>query len=140
MLRPSRGGYDMQTVLLAIGAIAAAVGVFTIGFGFEIYDFSFGNTLIIAGTISLIGGIVTVGIAVAVRELTRVADAVVTRPPSRGVAQGDPSDAVGSGTNPRRSSINRAMLPSKSHPETSGRDSRATEPRSSNVRSGTDLD
>jgi len=130
----------MQTVLLAIGAIAAAVGVFTIGFGFEIYDFSFGNTLIIAGTISLIGGIVTVGIAIAVRELTRVADAVAARPPSRGAVQGEPTDLVGPGTNPRRGSGNRATLPPKGQSETSGRDSRPTEPRSSHVRSGTDLD
>jgi hypothetical protein len=135
-----QGRYDMQTLLLAIGAIAAAVGVFTIGFGFEIYDFSFGNTLIIAGTISLIGGIMTVGIAVAIRELTRVADAVVTRSPSRGVTQGDSADAVGSGTNPRRNSSSRAMVPAKSQPETSGRDSRATEPRLTTMRSAADLD
>jgi hypothetical protein len=130
----------MQTLLLAIGAIAAAVGVFTIGFGFEIYDFSFGNTLIIVGTISLIGGIVIVGIAVAIREFTRVADAVVTRPPSRGVAQGDSTEVVGAGTNSRRSSSGRAMFPAKSHPEPSGRDSRAAEPRLNTLRAGADSD
>jgi hypothetical protein len=130
----------MQTLLLSIGAVAAAVGVFTIGFGFEIYDFSFGNTLIIAGTISLIGGIITIGIAVAVRELTRVADAVAVRPPSRGVPQADSADAVGNGANPRRSSSNRVMSSSKGHSETASRDTRAMEPRLNAVRSGADFD
>ncbi len=48
----------MHAFLLAIGVIATAIGMFTIGFGIPINEFSFGNTLIIAGTICVIGGLV----------------------------------------------------------------------------------
>src|SRR6266540_3239579 len=70
----------MYAFLLAFGAIAAAVGVFAIGFGIPIHEFSLGNTLIIAGAVSVVGGMVLVGLAAAVRQLRRIADAVTPRP------------------------------------------------------------
>ena len=43
----------MSFVLLAVGLMAAAIGLVTIGFGIPINAFSLGNTLIISGTIAV---------------------------------------------------------------------------------------
>ena len=48
----------MHAFLLSIGVLAIAIGMFIIGFGIPINDFSFGNTLIIAGTVSVTGGLI----------------------------------------------------------------------------------
>jgi hypothetical protein len=130
----------MRTFLLAIGAIAAAVGVFTIGFGIEIYDFSFGNTLIIAGTTSLIGGMIIVALAVAVRELTRIADAVSARTPSRQALRADATDPTDTAANNgRRNQSNRPAFPTKGNPEGAARELRS-EPRLAPVPTPEDLD
>src|SRR5438034_1338654 len=39
----------MYAFLLALGVIVGAIGIFAIGFGIPIHEFSFGNTLIVAG-------------------------------------------------------------------------------------------
>ena len=70
----------MYALLLSLSIIAAAIGVFTIGFGISVYQSSFGNSLIIAGTVAAVGGMVMFGLAVAVRQLRRMADAMGSRP------------------------------------------------------------
>jgi len=70
----------MYAFLLVLSAIAAAVGVFAIGFGFAIpHEFAFGNTLIMAGTTSVVGSMVMFGLAAAVRQLRRIADGTAPR-------------------------------------------------------------
>ena len=125
----------MQTALLAIGAIAAAIGLFTIGFGIEIYDFSFGNTLIIAGTTSLIGGVIIVGLATAIRELARIADALNGRLPARG---GGGRETAHAGNH--RGSQSRSAFAGKGQSEPGGRDQRSNEPRLSAVPSNAEID
>lgn len=70
----------MYAFCLLLSVIATALGVFALGFGFVNHDFSFGNTLIIAGATAVIGGMVLFGLAAAVRQLRRIADALVPRP------------------------------------------------------------
>jgi hypothetical protein len=137
----------MQTFLLAIGAIAAAVGVFAIGFGIEIYDFSFGNTLIIVGTTSVMGGTILVGLAVAIRELTRIADAVSARLPLRTPARPQATAGADASASAGRrdqggqgGQANRPAYPSASNSEPAARDSRPVEPRLAVVPSPEDLD
>ena len=45
----------MTLVLMAVGLMFAGVGLVTIGFGIPINAFSLGNTLIISGTVAVVG-------------------------------------------------------------------------------------
>ena len=49
----------MIIVLQVVGALAALIGVVTIGIGIPVKEFSFGNTLIVAGTVGLCTGLIT---------------------------------------------------------------------------------
>jgi hypothetical protein len=73
----------MSVLLYVVGAIATMLGVAMIGYGIPINEFSFGNTLIIAGTTAAAGGLVIIGIAAAVGRLQRIAEALTTGVPVR---------------------------------------------------------
>jgi hypothetical protein len=124
----------MHVFLLSIGVIATAVGMFTIGFGIPINEFSFGNALIISGTVAVAGGLVLIGIAAAVRELRRIADAAgaraamrVTRPESEPLASGTArGGAIAAAPRAHLMQKPNSEFPAR-EPRTS--DSRASEPR-----------
>jgi hypothetical protein len=59
------------------------VGVGMVGYGIPINEFSFGNTLIIAGTTAAVGGLIIIGIAAAVGQLRRISETLATRTPVR---------------------------------------------------------
>jgi hypothetical protein len=84
----------MYLILLVVGLLVAAAGFVTIGFGIPINAFSLGNTLIIAGTTAVVGGLLLVGLAAAVRSLQRIADGLgkspMPRPASRPVEAAEP--------------------------------------------------
>jgi hypothetical protein len=73
----------MSVVLFVIGVIAALLGAGMIAYGLPVKEFSFGNTLIIAGTTSAVGGLVIIAIAVVVGHLQHIAEILATRPPAR---------------------------------------------------------
>ena len=76
----------MSVLLIVVGVLVAAAGVGMIGYGIPINEFSFGNTLIAAGTTAVVGGIIVVAIGVAVGHLQRLAEMLAARPseqPSR---------------------------------------------------------
>jgi hypothetical protein len=64
----------MPVFLFGIGVFAVVAGLAMIGFGIPINEFSFGNTLISAGTTAAIGGLVIIAVGIAVRQLRRIAD------------------------------------------------------------------
>jgi hypothetical protein len=66
----------MSVALLVLGILLTAAGVVTIGFGIPINEMAFGHTLILAGTTGIAGGLVVVGLAAAVAELSRLAEAL----------------------------------------------------------------
>ncbi len=66
----------MSVVLYVVGAIAVMLGVAMVGYGIPINEFSFGNTLIVAGTTAAIGGLIVGALGVAVAQLQRLADAL----------------------------------------------------------------
>ncbi len=70
----------MSMLLFIVGGIAVMAGAATIAFGVPINEFSFGNTLIVSGTLLGVGGLIIIAIAVAVRELHRVAQALAAHP------------------------------------------------------------
>lgn len=63
----------MIIVLQVAGALAALIGVVTIGIGIPVKEFSFGNTLIVAGTAGLCTGLILLGLSVVAMELRAVA-------------------------------------------------------------------
>ena len=64
----------MPVLLFGIGVFAVVAGLVMIGFGIPINEFSFGNTLINAGTTAAIGGLIIIAVGVAVRQLRRIAE------------------------------------------------------------------
>ena len=69
----------MSVVLFILGLLVTAAGFVTIGFGIPINAFSLGNTLIISGTVAVCGGLILIGLSLAVRQLARIADALRTQ-------------------------------------------------------------
>ncbi len=74
-----------MAALLTIGLCVLAGGVLTLVYGIPIKDFSFGNTLIIAGTVAASAGLVLIALAVVVRQLRRIAHGIEALP-ARGEA------------------------------------------------------
>ncbi|HEU5019347.1 MAG TPA: hypothetical protein VFT69_15410 [Pseudolabrys sp.] len=73
----------MQFFLFILGAVALVAGVATIGYGIPINQFSFGNTLIVVGTMSAIGGLIVIALGAVASQLQRLGDVVATRLPQR---------------------------------------------------------
>ena len=63
----------MAFVLFAVGIVLTMAGFLTVGFGIPNKEFSFGSTLILAGTVSLCAGFLLIGVSFVVRELRRIA-------------------------------------------------------------------
>ena len=84
----------MYLVLLSVGLLVTAAGFLTIGFGIPINAFSLGNTLIIAGTVAVAGGLILIGIAAAVRQLNRIAETLNGRPVARPSKVADGTDTL----------------------------------------------
>jgi hypothetical protein len=63
----------MMTMLLIAGIAVLAAGVLAVAFGIPVKEFSFGNTLILAGATAACTGVIMLGLAVVVRELQNIA-------------------------------------------------------------------
>jgi hypothetical protein len=73
----------MSILLFGVGALAALAGVAMVGYGIPINEFSFGNTLIVSGTVAIVGGLLIAGLGAAVSYLQRIADALTNKAPAR---------------------------------------------------------
>src|ERR1700730_12820924 len=71
----------MFFLLLLLGFIAMAAGVFVAGFGIPIRETSFGAALRVIASFAFTGGFILVGLAAAVRELQRVVQGLKARLP-----------------------------------------------------------
>ena len=69
----------MYALLLLLSVISTGAGLFAIGVGLAPYELSLGNSLIVAGAVGIVGGMILFGLAAAVRQLRRIADAVGPR-------------------------------------------------------------
>jgi len=63
----------MMTMLLIAGIAVLAAGLLAVAFGIPVKEFSFGNTLILAGAVAACTGVIMLGLAVVVRELQNIA-------------------------------------------------------------------
>jgi hypothetical protein len=70
----------MPALLYGIGAFALFAGLLMVGFGVPINEFSFGNTLIMAGTTASVGGLIIIGLGVVAGQLRRVAETMAMLP------------------------------------------------------------
>jgi hypothetical protein len=66
-------GGEMIVVLQVAGAVAALIGVVALYYGIPVKEFSFGNTLILVGTISLCTGAILLALSVVALELRLMA-------------------------------------------------------------------
>jgi hypothetical protein len=111
----------MSVLLIVVGTLVTAVGVGMIGYGIPINEFSFGNTLIVAGTTAVVGGIIVFAIGVAVGQLQRLADMVTTRipdQPSRPLEVFEPPSAARAAPAPTRIPFPPRPKPATEIPET----------------------
>ncbi len=93
----------MPFLLLVLGVLTAGTGAVMVGFGVPINEFSLGNTLIIAGTTALVGGLIVIALAVATRHLVRIAGLLRAQPaarPARSVEGHDTPASPGPGRLP----------------------------------------
>jgi hypothetical protein len=63
----------MMTMLLIAGIAVLAAGLVAVALGIPVKEFSFGNTLILAGAVAACTGVILLGLAVVVRELQNIA-------------------------------------------------------------------
>jgi hypothetical protein len=73
----------MHVILLALGLVIALAGLALIGLGIPNNAAAPGNTFIISGAIALVGGLVLIGLASAIRQLRRIAQLLEARPVPR---------------------------------------------------------
>jgi hypothetical protein len=123
----------MTVGLFVLGILATATGVAMLGFGIPINEFSLGNTLIIAGTVASVGGLVLIGLAGTVRQLGRVIEAVAVKPAARGSRPAEGFDIASRDIAHPRPGPTRAPFAQHQRGETPGRDQRLSEPRLSPV-------
>ena len=91
----------MSVLLFIVGAVVTMLGIGMAGYGIPINEFSFGNTLIVAGTTATVGGLIIIGIGAAVGQLQRISDALATTRmpvrPSRPLELVEPAAAPAAG-------------------------------------------
>ena len=107
----------MPIFLFFVGAIAVAAGVGMIGYGIPVREFSFGNTLIIAGTIAAVGGLVLIGVGAVVSQLRRIAETLAAQP----VSSRRPFEAFEPPAGPRAAPISNRMPGPPGKPQSEGR-------------------
>jgi len=73
----------MSVLLYLLGILSALGGLAAIMFGVPVKEFSFGNTLILAGTMGLAGGLIVIALAAAVSHLMRIGEMLGARPLSK---------------------------------------------------------
>ena len=70
----------MSLFLLVLGAATAVAGLVLAASGVILPEGTFGTEVVTPGTIAAVGGLLLVGIAIAVRQLQRIEQALAARP------------------------------------------------------------
>jgi hypothetical protein len=77
----------MSVILFILGILLTGAGIAAIGFGIPINEFNLGNTLIVAGTTAAAAGLILIGLAAAVDQLSQIAKALRPRAGARPITQ-----------------------------------------------------
>jgi hypothetical protein len=84
----------MSVILLILGILLTGAGIVTIAFGIPINEFNLGNTLIVSGTTAAAAGLILIGLAAAVDQLTQIAKALRPRVGARPASQPQAAEQV----------------------------------------------
>ncbi len=107
----------MSLFLLVLGAATAVAGLVLVASGVILPEGSFGVEVVTPGTIAAVGGLLLVGIAIAVRQLQRIGQALAARPAPQPAL---PAEApIGLGSKSPSATV-RLPFPSKTQPANSG--------------------
>jgi hypothetical protein len=87
-------------MLMIAGIAVLAAGLLAIVFGIPVKEFSFGNTLILAGAIAACTGAILLGLSVVVRELQNIARRLGANPAATSRAGTEQQPAASSGDQP----------------------------------------
>jgi hypothetical protein len=82
----------MSVVLFVLGILMAAIGAGMAAFGVAVVQSAYGTTFIMAGTTVLVGGLIVIALAVAVSQLSRIAETLKARPAPRPARAGDTAE------------------------------------------------
>src|SRR5260370_38247957 len=77
----------MSVILFILGILVTVAGIVAIVFGIPINDFNLGNTMIVAGATAAAAGLILIGLAAAVDQLTQIAKALQPRAGARPAIQ-----------------------------------------------------
>lgn len=83
--------------LVLAGAVIFVIGLLSVGFGFPVKEFSFGNTLILSGVVGACSGLILIALGMVVRELRAVGAALAGAPHHPELPEGVPADEGGHG-------------------------------------------
>ena len=86
----------MSLFLLVLGAATAVAGLILVASGVILPEGTFGTEVVTPGTIAAVGGLLLVGIAIAVRQLQRIAQALAARPVPRPALPSEAPAVLGS--------------------------------------------
>ena len=111
-----------MTMLLIAGIAVLAAGLLAVALGIPVKEFSFGNTLILAGAAAACTGVILLGLAVVVRELQNIARRL--GPANSGSMRGAPNAApalavTSAGEQPASATADRAEPAAKPSPSAS---------------------
>jgi hypothetical protein len=101
----------MYAFLLILGAVIAAAGVVLVAAGVPIQGHEFDATIITPGAVAVVGGLILIGLGLAVRVLGRIEQSLAARPVPRQARADDAG--VAALTNERPSAPARIPLPPK---------------------------
>ena len=107
----------MSLFLLVLGAATAVAGLVLAASGVILPEGTFGTEVVTPGTIAAVGGLLLVGIAIAVRQLQRIEQALAARPAPQPAL---PTEApIGLGSKSPSATV-RLPFPPKTQPANSG--------------------
>jgi hypothetical protein len=90
----------MYLILLMLGVVVTLAGAAMFGFGVTNNAFDLGNTLLIAGTTALVGGLLLIALSETVRQLRRIAESLMARPVGQMPRADDLFEPVSTGAPP----------------------------------------
>jgi hypothetical protein len=106
----------MGIIFVILGAVTTVIGVVMVASGVPVREFSFGNTLIVAGTVAGVGGLIVVAVGAAILQLRQIAESLQARLPASGRGN-DLSEMLASGgrsvTPPARAPLPPKMKPTE---------------------------
>ena len=82
----------MYLLLLVFGGVLTVAGIALAASGISLHDHVFDATIVTPGVVSAVGGLVLIGLGLALRVLQRIEQAVSVRPAPRAARPGEPAE------------------------------------------------